>query len=74
MDVPGFGPKCDVAVVGAKVDDRLFVSGFWYKSGFNRTNEIVIQNNWIQGNSAKINRAKEFGQWFLKENGLSCQN
>ena len=25
IDFPDFGPKCDVAVVGAKVDDRLLV-------------------------------------------------
>lgn len=34
---------------------------------------MVIQNNWIKGNEAKISRAKENKQWFLDENG-ECLN
>jgi FkbM family methyltransferase len=45
-------------------------NGKWYR----QTNPdcplpMVIQNNWIVGNSAKIKRAKENKQWFLDEKG-----
>ena len=33
---------------------------------------VVLQNNWIIGNEAKMNRAKEWGQWFVTEDGDRC--
>ena len=33
----------------------------------------IVNNNFIQGNQAKINRAKRFGHWFLNYDG-SCDD
>ena len=56
-------------------DKQKFVSGKWYSSATMRSaskNPIVIQNNWIVGNHAKIYRAKNWSHWFLDEVTLSC--
>lgn len=52
---------------------KLFVGGLWYKNSTFRESvtPIVIQNNWVVGNSAKIQRAKDWGHWFLQD-GLAC--
>ena len=52
-----------------------FVSGLWYDNDEMRQNSspVVIQNNWIIGNSAKMARAKKWGHWFLKED-LTCKD
>lgn len=49
-------------------------NGKWYR----QTNPscplpMVIQNNWIVGNHAKIERAKKYKQWFLDKSG-QCSN
>ena len=51
-----------------------FVSGLWYEDTEFRkaVNPIVIQNNWIKGNEAKIDRARQWGHWFLLENNRTC--
>lgn len=49
---------------------RFFPDGKWYdiSEGERRqTNPILIHNNWIVGNQAKINRSKMWGHWFLKK-------
>lgn len=33
---------------------------------------VVLQNNWIVGNEAKVSRAKEWGHWFLSEGEDRC--
>eukprot|EP00563_Minutocellus_polymorphus_P018407 CAMPEP_0197724438 /NCGR_PEP_ID=MMETSP1434-20131217/6362_1 /TAXON_ID=265543 /ORGANISM="Minutocellus polymorphus, Strain CCMP3303" /LENGTH=68 /DNA_ID=CAMNT_0043309799 /DNA_START=13 /DNA_END=219 /DNA_ORIENTATION=+ len=33
---------------------------------------MVIQNNWICGNDKKIERAKEWGHWFLSDDENRC--
>jgi len=52
-------------------DSRTFVSGLWYTDEYTRsqTNPFVIQNNWLAGNNAKIERAKLWAHWFLDSNG-----
>ena len=31
---------------------------------------IVLQNNWIAGNDAKVSRARRWGHWFLDDGNL----
>ena len=46
-----------------------YISGLWYLFKEYRTgNEKIIQNNWIVGNKAKVERAKSYGHWFLRDN------
>ena len=49
-----------------------FVSGHWYTNELFRkqVQPVVIQNNWIKGNEAKILRAKYWNHWFLNESGV----
>ena len=58
------------------LDTAKFCSGKWYIGAphkwhvpamHKRASCLVIQNNWIIGNPAKIKRAKEFGHWYLGE-------
>ena len=53
-------------------DRHRFVSGLWYMNATFRANTapVVIQNNWIRGNAAKILRAQRWSHWFLLENDL----
>ena len=52
-----------------------YISGLWYSHKEYRTgNEKIIQNNWIVGNKAKVERAKLYGHWFLQDNGTCKQN
>ena len=58
------------------LDACLYVSGRWYKNQEFRkyckdTRDVpyVINNNWIVGNKAKIERAKLWGHWFIDDNG-----
>ena len=48
-------------------DKWRFVSGLWYMNDTfrNITNPLVIQNNWIKGNEAKIRRAQLWLHWYL---------
>jgi len=55
-----------------------FPSGLWFKKagvgGDVSRSEVdmaIIQNNWEVGSAAKIERAKDWGQWFLHSDG-SC--
>lgn len=54
---------------------KLFVGGLWYKNETFRSivTPIVVQNNWIIGNQAKIARAKDWNHWFLR-NDLTCKH
>ena len=56
-------------------DPHRFVSGLWYRESTIRamSRPVIIQNNWIKGNGAKIQRAKEWGHWFLRTD-MSCKN
>ena len=51
-----------------------YVSGVWYRSKSRRKcpRPFAIQNNWIIGNAAKIQRAKRFGHWYLSRDGTKC--
>ena len=53
-----------------------FPDGQWYKLPYKNRNlktAYIVNNNFIQGNQAKINRAKRYGHWFLKDDG-SCDD
>ena len=68
-----------------------YVSGRWYDGGVRRDSAevradvhkhgtpYIINNNWIIGNSPKIDRMKRWGHWFLQDteeavvrSGLAC--
>ncbi|KAL4236238.1 hypothetical protein ACF0H5_004625 [Mactra antiquata] len=52
-----------------------FADGQWYttpEEDRKLWNPVMISNNWVIGNDRKIERAKEFGHWFLKDDGQSC--
>ena len=49
-----------------------YPDGKWYNLPAEKRdiNKIyILNNNWVEGNPKKIKRAKEFGHWFLKDNG-----
>ena len=50
-----------------------YADGNWYKLSKERRMTLrkpyLINNNWVVGNAAKNKRAKEWGHWFLTENG-----
>merc|ERR1712194_3544 len=57
------------------LSQNLFLPGNWYFNKTMRTyspTPIVIQNNYVIGNSAKITRAKIWKHWFLDENEIEC--
>jgi FkbM family methyltransferase len=58
------------------LDTCNFARGQWYDntSTYHKGCEEpwVLQNNWIVGNDAKVARAKEWGHWFLEQNGGKC--
>ena len=58
----------------ASFERTSFVGGKWYSDANfrNAVNPLVIQNNWLVGNRRKIERAKEFGHWFLGSDGRTC--
>lgn len=67
---PGFG--------GTRIlllSQEEYVRGLWYE-GHNPLStlkkEIVIQNNYIIGIESKIQRAKRYNHWFLKDDRQSC--
>ena len=50
------------------LSERLFPDGKWYNQSSLRAlkpDPLIIHNNWIAGNDKKIERAKQFGHWFL---------
>ena len=55
--------------------EPLFPDGKWYTLAKVRAVEapypLLIHNNWIVGNAAKIQRAKQFRHWFLSANSTS---
>lgn len=51
-----------------------FISGLFYQTPKAFKNPIVVLNNYIIGNTAKINRAKKFGHWFLNEDNKCSTN
>jgi hypothetical protein len=49
-----------------------YPDGRWYKmseANRNKIKPMLINNNWIIGNAAKIKRAKKWGHWFLNDDG-----
>ena len=42
--------------------------------GSERTNLVVIQNNWMVGNERKVLRAKRWNHWFLDGDGNTCSS
>ncbi|XP_077870112.1 uncharacterized protein LOC144363051 [Saccoglossus kowalevskii] len=54
--------------------NKQFVTGQWYSSVDirNETDPIILQNNFISGNTNKIKRAIKWGHWFLSENTSNC--
>ncbi|KAK7497468.1 hypothetical protein BaRGS_00011310 [Batillaria attramentaria] len=49
---------------------ELYPDGKWYSLPVDKRQQsprpIIINNNWIVGNTKKIERAKQFGHWFVK--------
>ena len=55
------------------LDVCRFSSGKWYNSSQLRQrcpHPEVLQNNWIVGNDAKMQRARQWQHWFLNEYGV----
>lgn len=50
-----------------------YADGKWYSFSKEERNRLkmplILNNNWISGNLAKIKRAKAWGHWFLTESG-----
>ena len=49
-----------------------YPDGKWYSLPQHKrdlSNVFVLNNNWIIGNTKKIQRAKKYGHWFLKDDG-----
>ncbi|CAH1778913.1 unnamed protein product [Owenia fusiformis] len=56
------------------LDFNIIEDGLWYSRSHNDSTEtrpLVLNNNWVIGNDAKVERAKKFGHWFLHGNN-SC--
>ena len=54
-----------------------FMRGQWYSSKALRDTcpkPWVLQNNYIVGNAAKIERAKKWGYWYLSSDSQTCQS
>ncbi len=54
-----------------------FPDGKWYtmseeKRLRDKLKPLVIHNNWIIGNTAKMDRAKKFNQWFWDSDSAKC--
>ena len=53
------------------LDPQLFIPGNLYKGtdlGL-KSPPIIVLNNWIKGNAAKIERAKKWNHWYLDDKG-----
>jgi len=60
----------------AVLPEALFPDGKWYDLPHLRAATpaaLVIHNNWIIGNAAKIRRARAFGHWFLGANSTESK-
>lgn len=51
------------------LNSEAFVSGQYYKHREKYNDPIVILNNWIKGNKAKVDRAKKYNHWYLNKFG-----
>ena len=52
------------------LDPKLFIPGNHYeKTKLGLKLPMVVLNNWIKGNAAKIARAKRWKHWYLDDNG-----
>ena len=55
------------------LDWQLFAPGVYYSNKNKYPRAMVILNNWIKGNAAKIARSKKWNHWYLDENG-KCED
>jgi len=51
------------------LDWHLFAPGLYYRDKNKFPQPMIILNNWIKGNPAKIARAKKWNHWYLDGNG-----
>ncbi|XP_060081120.1 uncharacterized protein LOC132560473 [Ylistrum balloti] len=54
---------------------EVYPDGKWYSYPESKRNKLdpdIINNNWALGNKAKIDRAKKWHHWFVKEDNVSC--
>ena len=55
---------------------KLFPDGKWYQlpehARSAKPQPVIINNNWVLGDAAKIRRAKAFGHWFWNEDSGVC--
>ncbi|XP_045171339.1 uncharacterized protein LOC123533659 [Mercenaria mercenaria] len=52
----------------------VYADGQWYnlpEDKRNQSHPVIINNNWVVGNEAKINRAKKWKHWFIHDD-LTC--
>ncbi|XP_067648679.1 uncharacterized protein [Haliotis asinina] len=52
-----------------------FADGRWYKMDEEKRltlRPLIINNNWVTGNKAKLRRARKFHHWFWKEDEEEC--
>ncbi|XP_060569964.1 uncharacterized protein LOC132728330 [Ruditapes philippinarum] len=53
---------------------EIYADGQWYnlpEGTRKHSRPIIINNNWVRGNEAKISRAKKWKHWFIDDN-LNC--
>jgi hypothetical protein len=58
------------------LDPCTYATGVWYeKEDYSVACPFpkVLQNNYIIGNQAKVDRAKKWGHWFLDQDGQQCR-
>ena len=51
-----------------------YADGKWYSLPEDKrlaSRPLIVNNNWVLGNQKKIERAKQYGHWFIKED-FSC--
>ena len=58
------------------VDRCVYASGTWFTDqtyAYTCPTPMVLHNNYIVGNSAKIIRAKHVGHWYLSQDSMQCK-
>ena len=58
------------------VDRCVYASGIWFTDqtyAYSCPTPMVLHNNYIVGNSAKIIRAKHVGHWYLSQDSMQCK-
>ncbi|OWF40399.1 uncharacterized protein LOC110463819 [Mizuhopecten yessoensis] len=54
---------------------QVYPDGKWYSYPESKQKQLdpdIINNNWALGNKVKIDRAKKWHHWFIKEDNVTC--